>query len=322
MKARRPHWLVPAVALLAAATAWSTGDTKELKKAEPAEAPPEASLRRELAALAPQRPGRPDLYVLGFAGDGSEQVFRNEVLHLEQLAAQRLDAAGRVLVLANHPHAPPQRPLPAASTANLRAALAGLAKVMDPAEDLLLLYLTTHGTEQHELLLRREGRPDRLLAPEELRAALDDAGIRHRVLVVSACYSGGFAHALRDPDTLLLMAARRDRPSFGCGNDSVATYFGRAWLVDGLNATVDFEQAFARARTAISAREKKEDRLPSLPQLEAGERIGATLRAWRGSFEPGPPLPYPHAEPEDAETASAGAKIIPPLRRAAKSPTP
>lgn len=247
--------------------------------------------------------------MLGVAGDGSEDVFRNEVLHLENLAARRLDAAGRVLVLANHEPLPLQRPLPPASEANLRRALAGIGKTMDPAEDVLLLYLSSHGTEDHRFLLRRGALPDELLTPKQLRSALDHAGIRHRVVVISACYSGGFARELDSPDSLLLMAARRDRPSFGCGNDSVATYFGRAWLVDGLNATVDFAQAFDQARAAIERREKDDDLLPSRPQIQHGGNIDATLAAWRAGFTPGPALPYPHAEPEFEDLPE---KVIPP----------
>jgi len=92
-----------------------------------------------------------------------------------------------------------------------------------------------------------------------LRKRLDGAGIRHRVIAISACYAGGLIDDLGDPDTLVLAAARRDRTSFGCGNDSVATYFGRAWLVDGLNDTLDFSAAFDQARLAIATRERAEE---------------------------------------------------------------
>ena len=33
-----------------------------------------------LTKLAPQRPGVPDLYVVGFGGDSAEDVFRNETV--------------------------------------------------------------------------------------------------------------------------------------------------------------------------------------------------------------------------------------------------
>ena len=309
------------VLLLVASATWcfakDLGKSTSLPLKQGADRAAESALVRDLAALAPQRPGQVDLYVLAVAGDGSEQVFRNEVLHLENLAARRLDAAGRALVLANHPNAPIQRVLPVASEATVRRALARIGEVMDPEEDLLLLYLTSHGTEDHQFLLQRGDLPVELLTPRQVRAALDEAGIQHRVVVISACYSGGFTKALASPDTLLLTAARRDRPSFGCGNDSVATYFGRAWLVDGLNQTVDFVQAFEQARAAIAKREQDEALQPSLPQINRGSRIEGRLAAWRAGFTPGPALPYPHAEP--APDPDAPEKIIPPRLPTGKS---
>lgn len=307
-------WLV----LLGASFAAGAGELG--KRSSPAAglaAADTALMASDIAALAPQRPGRPDLYVLGFAGDGSEQVFENEVRFLRDLAVHRMDASGRVLLLANHPTQPPQRPLPRASLANLRAALKGLAATMDRDEDLLLFYVTTHGTAEHELLLRRPGAADVLVDAAQIRRALDAAGIRHRVIAISACYSGGLIRALQGPDTLLMTAARADRASFGCGNDSVATYFGRAWLVDGLNATLDFDAAFEQARAAIAARERADDLAPSRPQIARGERIGARLAVWRAGFSPGPVLPYPHAEPEEADAETAD--FTPPRLPAGKS---
>src|SRR5690625_4056506 len=99
-----------------------------------------------LAAMPPQRPGRPDLFVLGFAGDGNEDVFRNEVLYLEQLMDGRFQAGGRVLTLVNHfDSLDEDAPRPLATLGNLTWALAGIGEAMDPAEDLLLLFITTHG---------------------------------------------------------------------------------------------------------------------------------------------------------------------------------
>jgi len=334
-QARPTGLALAAVVLAAGLSGWAFGKTLGRDNAEPtrvaeaAAAPADvrdpsatSALQRDIAALAPQRPGHPDLYVLGFAGDGSEQVFRNEVLHLEALAAQRLDAAGRVLVLANHPQEPIQKPLPQATLANLRQALAAIGAVMDPEEDLLLLYVTTHGTSDHELLLRTPGERDDFIDARDLKSALDASGIRHRVLALSACYSGGFVRALRDEDTLLLTAAHRDRPSFGCGNDSVATYFGRAWLVDGLNDTVDFDAAFGAATQAIERREMSSGLPPSQPQINRGRRIGERLAHWRESFTPGPAVPYPFEDPADDEPETAEAEVTPPLLRGDSSSPP
>lgn len=266
----------------------------------------QALLERELAALAPQRPGKADLYVLGFAGDGEESVFRNEVVYLKSLFEKRFGARGRTVALINHPDSLDKTPAPLATYDNLYDALAGIGKVMDREQDVLLLYLTMHGTEEHELAVQLPPLLEDWLTPEDLRTALDDAGIRNRVIAISACYSGGFVPALRGPDSLVVTAARGDRASFGCGSESEATYFGRAWLVDGLNRTTNFIAAYDIATREIARREKLQEFEPSLPQIDVGARIGKRLQAWESELHAGQAVPYPYAAKpakRDAEAA-------------------
>lgn len=251
-----------------------------------------ALLVAAVAALPAQRPGRIDLYALGVAGDGSENVFRNEVEYFVRLARQRFHARG-TLALVSHPASLQRRPLPLATHDNLRDALAGLGRTMDTKEDVLLLYLTMHGTPEHELALYFPPLVDDALVPEDLDALLDESGIRHRVVVLSACYSGGFVPALRGADTLVMTAARADRPSFGCGTASNATWFGRAWMVEGLNRHGDFVAAFDDAGKRVAAWEQAEGFDPSEPQIAAGARIARRLASWRAQSPPGPPLAYP-----------------------------
>ncbi|MFI4970443.1 MAG: hypothetical protein ACHP7D_09575, partial [Lysobacterales bacterium] len=80
-----------------------------------------ALLDAALANLAPQRPGRIDLYVVAFAGDAQEDVFRNEAEYAQHLFTQRFDAAGHVLVLENNAASVTTRPL--ATWTNLHRAL-------------------------------------------------------------------------------------------------------------------------------------------------------------------------------------------------------
>lgn len=243
-----------------------------------------------LRRLAPQRPGQIDLFLLGFAGDASEGAFRNEVDFLPELARSRFDAEGRSLRLINHPGSAADLPL--ATVTNLERALTGIAQRMDPEEDILFLYLSSHGSDEPELYVNQPPLPLDQLDPLRLRDALDDAGIGWRVIVISACYSGGFIDTLRSPNTLVITAARADRTSFGCGNSANATWFGQAFLIDGLNHTASFRRAFLRARAQIAEQEKTEDVDPSEPQWLAGEAIGSQLAKWLEQLPPGTPATF------------------------------
>lgn len=239
-----------------------------------------------LQALRPGEPGMVDAFLVAFGGDANEDVFRNEVLYAERLFAQRFGMQARTLVLLNHPDTTGERPL--ATLSNLRRALAGLAARMQRDEDLLVLFATTHGSEDHELYVDLQPLPLDQIDPDDLRGALDGAGIDWRVLVVSACYSGGFVDALRSPQTLVITAARADRSSFGCGAESELTYFGRAFLVEALNRTQSFVQAFEMARRRVAKREKAEDFEASEPQIEIGSQIAAKLATWESTLPQAP----------------------------------
>lgn len=277
-----------------------------------------------LAALEPQRPGQPDLYAIGFGGDSEENVFRNEAAYFERLMDERFGAKGRTIALINHADSLGTLPHPLATPDNLRAALAAMGKAMDPDQDVLLLFMTMHGTPQHQLLLRMAPKYIDIIDPTWLRKALDDAGIRNRVLVISACYSGGFVPLLKGDHALVITSAHRNRPSFGCGADSDATYFGRAYLAEALNATTDFADAFERAKQRIAEREREEGFKPSRPQIAIGKAIVPTLAAWRAQLVPGPAIAYaaptPPATPADAgaapkSDAAASVPAVPPATR-------
>lgn len=250
-----------------------------------------AKLDRALAALAPQRPGKVDLYVVAFAGDGAEAVFRNEAEYTERLFAQRFDAKGRVLVLQNSAATVDTRPL--ATWTNLHHALDAIAKKMDPAEDILLVYLTTHGSQDHQLLVDLDPLPLNQIEPVDLADALRTTpAIRWKVLVVNACYSGGFVDALRDDSTMVITSARADRTSFGCGADSDITYFGKAFLAEALNQTTSLHDAFERARKQVAAWESADKVDASEPQMATSRSIEAKLDAWQRALPQAAPVPF------------------------------
>jgi hypothetical protein len=247
-------------------------------------------LANALAHLRAQTPGRIELFTLGFAGDGSEQVFRNEVEYFDRLMRGRFGAGGHTLSLINSPDTLARVPL--ATLSNLRAALAGVAARMDTREDVLVLFLTSHGSEDHRLFVGLDPLPLTQIRPADLRASLDAAGIQWRVVVVSACYSGGFVDALRDPDTLVVTAARADRSSFGCGSDSKITWFGKAFLGQALNQTTDFEHGFELATRQVREWELAQGETPSVPQIAGGWAIRKHLASWRQTLPASPPVPF------------------------------
>jgi hypothetical protein len=260
-------------------------------------------VRDALAKLTPRVAGKPNLYLVAFAGDGGEDVFRNEAEYAAQLAAGRFGATAHALVLENNPDTLATAPL--ASWSNLEAALDGLAKVMRPEQDILMLYLTTHGDEDHNLLVDMDPLPlDQIGAPD-LAGILAKRPFKWKVVVVNACYSGGFVPPLHGPGTLVLTAARADRSSFGCGSDSDATYFGKAWLIDALNRTPDFIEAFTQAKAEIAGWETQGELTPSQPQIDIGDGIAAQLAAWGKGFTPGAPVPFNPPAPAPAGSSAA-----------------
>lgn len=260
-------------------------------------------LREAVAKLAPRVPGKPNLYFVGFAGDGAEDVFLNEAEYARTLFAKRFAANGHELLLVNNPATLSRYPL--ATLTNLETAVAAVAEKMDRSNDILFLLLTSHGTQDHVLYVAMDPLPLDQIAPEDLADALAKAKIRHKVIVISACYSGGFIDALKDDATMIVTAARADRSSFGCGTDSDITDFGRAFFVDGLNHSDSFTGAFAEASKLVDAWETRDHEKHSLPQLVSTPRIEAQLKLWRDSIKIGPPVPFIATRPSgDALTVS------------------
>lgn len=233
-------------------------------------------LESRLQQLQPQRPGVTDLYLLGFAGYGSEGVFRREVELAGRLFADRFDTSGRSLLLINHTETGTKEPF--ATRTSLQAALGQFGTVMDRDEDILFLYLTSHGSADHRLAVELWPYQFDDISPKDLRAMLDESGIRWRVIVISACYAGGFIPALRDDHTLVITAADAKQTSFGCSDDAPLTYFGDALLDRALRETRSFEAAFALARKTVAKREASMGFQPSNPQIDMGAAIRTKLQ--------------------------------------------
>jgi hypothetical protein len=232
-------------------------------------------LRKSLTAVEDGRSGIADIYLLAAGLYAREDVFMKEVRLIADLFHKRFDAAGRSVVLLNNPQTLATHPL--ASLTSISAALKHIGDRMNREEDLLVLYVSSHGSESHRLSV--DFWPLRLapIDPPALKKALDDSGIKWRVIVVSACYSGGFITPLQDEHTMIITASSATRQSFGCGSMSDATYLAQALFNEELRKTYSIEAAFAAASQSIAARERAQGYEASEPQLFAGAEIRRRL---------------------------------------------
>lgn len=237
-----------------------------------------SALERELAALRPGGGKGMGVYFVGMAGYSDQDVFMKEVRYVARLFRERYGAEHHTVELINNPQTVADAPI--ASVTSLRLSLKRVAHVMDRDRDILFLYLTSHGSRDHKFSLDFGSMRFNVLDPFRLREILDESGIRRRVVVISACYSGGFIDALKDDNTLVITSAAADRTSFGCSNDADFTYFGKAYFHDALRSTNSFVEAFDLARPLIAQREGRENYEHSDPQIYVGAAMRDALAAF------------------------------------------
>ncbi len=238
-------------------------------------------LPREINRLAVQRPGIADLYFLGAAPYARQDTFVRELSVVRKLMEAHFDTDNRSLALANHPST--LGALPLATATNLRTSLMQLGEIMNTEEDMLVLFVTTHGSAQHELAFDYPPLQLRQVNPTALARMLADSGIKWKIIVLSACYSGGFIEALKDDNTMIVTASDATHTSFGCEANSEFTWFSRAYFDEALRdeakrGTFSFAGAFERARTAVAEREKAAGYEVSNPQMFVGAGMREKLK--------------------------------------------
>jgi len=231
-------------------------------------------LVKQLQELKAERPGVVDVYAITFAPDAGQDVFRNESELVADVLERRFDAVGHTMQLVNHLDTIRERPW--ATITNLQRAIRRAAELMNRDEDILFVHLTSHGGRDGRLSASLWPLTLDPLTPALLKQWLDDAGIRYRVVSISACYSGSWIEPLAGDGTLVMTAADAAHTSFGCGKGSQLTYFGRAMFDEQLRRTWSFEDAHAAARVDIERREKEAGKTDgySNPQI----RVGADVR--------------------------------------------
>lgn len=245
-------------------------DSEQVELAQP------ALLEAQASYLAPRTAGKTNIYAIGVAGWSAQDVFVKELDGGIKSLAQILPVDGHVIRLINRFDTVSNTPI--ASLQNFAAAVHAIARVMDRERDILLLFVTSHGSPDGVALLL-EGEVYADLSPRDVATILDGEGITNRIVIVSACYSGVFLKALANDDSIILTAADEDHPSFGCSNEREWTYFGDALFNRSMLPGEDLEAAFRNAKAAVTQWEASEGLTPSNPQGYFGRALTRKLAA-------------------------------------------
>ena len=231
-------------------------------------------LDKSLAGLGPQKAGTVDAYVV-VVGLDSDPIFGREAREAGKVLARRYDAAGHTIVLAGTDGSGPSA-LPNGSPRNLAIALARVAELMDKRQDVLILYTAGHGAKVG--LAYHDGDDGfGIISPARMARVFDELGIRNRLLILSACFSGIFVPTLSSDTTALFTAASADRTSFGCQSDKDWTFYGDAMINNALRQPVPLAKAGEDARALIVKWEAMGNITPSQPQVAMGSKVGTWL---------------------------------------------
>ncbi len=238
-------------------------------------------LENALDGLADARESETDLYFVGFAPSGRDDAFRQGLEAAQSAMDSRWGTRERSVLLMNNPRTLVTAPF--ATVTHLREVLDEIGALIDPEEDVVMLYLAAPTVRDGGLQADQPPLSLVDLGPTGLKQLLDDAGIKWRIIVVSACHSGNFIEPLADEFTLVITDAAADRATFGCDGRTPVSTFPDAFFTQGLGKATSFEAAFETAKAAVAAREASAGYAPpSSPQWSLGSGMARKLKSLRG----------------------------------------
>ncbi len=251
-----------------------------------------------LGSITPGKKGVVDAFVLVIGLD-ADPVFGKESAETARVLSRRYNAIGHTVILASGSNIAPD-----GSPANLAASLAAISAKMNKDEDVLVLYATAHGAPGIGIVYKEGNKSYGLVAAERLGSLLDEVGIRRRVLLISACYSGQFVGALASADSAIVTAANDDRTSFGCAPGNDWTFFGDALINNAFRKPTPLEGAADEAFKLIAEWEFAKSLTPSNPRIFVGDQaklwlaalekripVAVTAKVGRPAIEEGPAVP-------------------------------
>lgn len=238
-----------------------------------------ALMKAQQEALRPALSGRANVYAIAVAGSGTQALFSREAHEALRAAAARFGGDNRGGILLSNGAADLMRS-PLATRGNIAAAAKAVGEVADAKRDVMFVYLASHGSPLAELSSELPGyQAVQTISADSTAAALREAGVARRVIVVSACYAGAWIPALADDNTIVITASAADRTSFGCDDSRRLTVFGEAFLGSLAAKDLSLHDAFEDAKRKIAAYEREQGETASLPQAFVGRNMTAL---WTG----------------------------------------
>jgi len=289
-----PFWFAP---LLGPLEPWwrefdatPTGADAVSPASEAVLAAQEFMMDRALDGLDDERSGTVDLYFVGFAPDSRRPGFAADVDTAQRTMDERWNTSGRSVVLVNSPLTVAERPF--ASITHLRQVLLEIGDIIDPDEDVVMLYLTGSSTAGHALAAVNPPLELAALSPQGLRQLLDAAGIRWSIIVVSTCEAGTWVDALQDDETAVIASSSADVKGSDCAGGIRPSAFGDVFFGSAMRQSDDLEHAVELARKQLA--ERKAPR----PVMSIGASIADRLKSLRskGSGKVVASLPGTHVK--------------------------
>jgi len=230
-------------------------------------------LDRALDQLEDERPGVTDLYFVAFAPDARRPGFVADVDAAQRVMDERWNTQGRSVVLLNSPATVAERPF--ASITHLRRVLLEIGDIIDPDDDVVMVYLSGNSGPDHTLTAVNPPLELAALSPQGLKQLFDAAGIRWRIVVVSTCEAGTWIDALKDDETVVIASSAAGVRGADCAGGLRPGVFADAFFGAAMRRADDLPAAFDAARKRLAEQHAAE------PVMFVGASIAEQLKALR-----------------------------------------
>jgi Peptidase C13 family len=231
-------------------------------------------LDKEITELQPQKAGVVDAFII-VVGLDADPVFSREARETSKVLSRRYSGAGRSIFLASGNDGKTAH----GSPSNIAVALAAVAAKMDVNEDVLILYTTSHGSPKTGIVYQDGEDGFGMLSPSRLANLVNGLGIKRRLIMISACYSGVFIPPMQSDDSIIITAASHQRTSFGCNPGNDWTFFGDALINNAFRKPQPLLAATKEAKKLIFEWENQMGVISSEPQVFIGDKSDVWLSA-------------------------------------------